>query len=91
METTHHRLVLSKSTNGLQNGFITQGKYNQLVYKAISVLEIPNRLYIITDMVMTATYGKPCAKYNEGIHDHGEFLNLPITDYFNNFFLLKPQ
>ena len=26
MASTHHRLVLIMSTNGLQNGFITQGR-----------------------------------------------------------------
>jgi hypothetical protein len=55
MLTIHQRLVFSKSTNGLQNGLITHGKYNQLVYKAMSVLDIPMRLYKITEMVITAT------------------------------------
>ncbi len=55
MLTIHQRLVFSKSTNGLQNGLMTHGKYNQLVYKAISVLDIPMRLYKITEMVITAT------------------------------------
>ena len=55
MVTTHQRLVFSKSIKGLQNGLITQGRYNQLVYRAMSVLEIPSFLYIITEMVITAT------------------------------------
>jgi hypothetical protein len=46
---------------GLQNGLITQGRYNQLVYKAISVLEIPILLYMITDTVITTIYGIPSA------------------------------
>ena len=55
MVTTHQRFVLNKSIKGLQKGLITHGKYNQLVYKAISVLDIPKRLYMITEIVMTAT------------------------------------
>ena len=33
---------------------------------------MPNRLYMMTEMVITATYGSPCAKYSVGIHAHGE-------------------
>ena len=42
----------------------------------MSVLELPMRLYIITDTVMATTYGNPCAKYKVGIHAHGEVLFL---------------
>lgn len=49
------RLVFRISTSGLQNGLITHGKYSQLVYKAISVFEIPRRLYMMTDTVITTT------------------------------------
>lgn len=38
----------------------------------MSVFEMPNRLYITTDTVMTITYGTPSAKYNEGIQIQGE-------------------
>ena len=57
--------------NGLHNGFIAQGKYSQLVYKAISVLEMPSLLYMITDTVITMTYGIPSAKYSDGTHAQG--------------------
>jgi hypothetical protein len=62
MEMIHHRLVLRISTNGLQKGLITHGRYNQLVYRAISVFDSPKRLYMITETVITATYGRPSAK-----------------------------
>ena len=39
------------------------------------MLDIPMRLYIITDTVITATYGSPCAKYRVGIHAHGSGLD----------------
>ena len=55
MVTTHQRLVLMMSTNGLQSGLITHGRYSQLVYNAMSVLEIFIRLYMITASVITAT------------------------------------
>jgi hypothetical protein len=35
-------------------------------------LEMPNRLYMMTETVMTTTYGKPSAKYSEGTQLHGE-------------------
>ncbi len=71
MANVHRRLVDIMSTNGLQKGFITHGRLSQPVYRAISVLEMPRRLYMMTDRVITATYGKPCAKYSVGIQAHG--------------------
>jgi hypothetical protein len=41
---------------------MTHGRYNQLVYNAISILEIPNLLNMITATVMATTYGIPSAK-----------------------------
>ena len=55
MTMIHQRFVFSKSTIGLHSGLITQGRYNQLVYKAMSVFEIPNRLNMITATVITTT------------------------------------
>ena len=49
----------------------------------MSVLDMPNFLYIMTLIVITATYGNPSAKYNEGIHDHAFFL---FSISFNTFF-----
>ncbi len=37
----------------------------------MSVFDMPRRLYIISDIVITATYGMPSAKYNEGTHAQG--------------------
>jgi len=53
--TTHSRLVRVMSTSGLHSGLITHGRYNQLVYSAMSVFEMPRRLYITTDIVITMT------------------------------------
>ena len=64
------RLVLFKSTNGLQSGFKTHGRYSQLVYNPMSALLMPSFLYIMTDTVTTITYGSPCVKYNRGTHAH---------------------
>ena len=44
---------LKISTKGLQKGFITQGKYSQLVKSAISVFEISSFLYKIVETIMT--------------------------------------
>ena len=55
MPVIHSRLVFSTSTTGLQNGLITQGRYSQLVYRAISVFETSRRLYIVTDTIITIT------------------------------------
>ena len=62
MLTIQKRLVRNMSTKGAHKGLMTQGKYNQLVYRAISVLEIPSFLYMMTDRVMTTTYGIPWPK-----------------------------
>lgn len=62
MLKNHFLLVHFKSTKGLQSGFKTQGKYNQLVYNPISALPKPNCLYIITERVTTITYGNPWVK-----------------------------
>jgi len=62
MAIIQNRLVRVISTNGLHSGLMTHGRYSQLVYSAISVLEMPNRLYMTTDMVMTITYGMPSEK-----------------------------
>ena len=55
ISTTQNRFVRVMSTSGLHSGLMTQGRYSQLVYSAMSVLEMPSRLYITTDMVMTMT------------------------------------
>ena len=65
------RLVPCKSIKGLHKGFITQGKYNKLVYKPMSSLLIPRFLYIKTETEMMITYGKPEAKFNKGIQNQG--------------------
>jgi len=54
MATIHQRFVRIRSMNGLHNGLITHGKFSQPVYKATSVLEMPMRLYITNDNVITA-------------------------------------
>ena len=51
--TVHHLFVLIRSTNGLQNGFITQGRYRREVYQAMLPLSIPIFLNMMTDMVFT--------------------------------------
>ncbi len=38
IDSVHQRFVCMMSTNGLQNGFITHGRYSQPVYRAMSVL-----------------------------------------------------
>ena len=55
IHTIQRRLVPSRSTIGLHSGLITQGRYSQLVYRAMSVLEMPRRLYMMTETVMTIT------------------------------------
>ena len=62
METVHHLLVRMMSTNGLQTGFITQGRYRSPVNIATSPFDIPIFLNIMTDTVLTRTYGVPSAK-----------------------------
>lgn len=93
MEVIHHRFVRSKSTNGLHNGLITQGRFSQLVYKAISVFDMPIRLYITNEITMTATYGMPCAKYKLGIQLHADtvrffFAILIILSYICSFIVM---
>ena len=51
----HHRFLFTMSTRGLHKGFMTQGRYNQLVYKAMSVLLTPMFLNMMTATVMTTT------------------------------------
>ena len=38
----------------------------------MSVFDIPRFLYMMTDSVLTATYGSPSATYRVGIHAIGE-------------------
>ena len=45
----------------------------------MSVFDIPIRLYIISEMVMTVTYGMPSAKYSEGTHAHGLLLDIVVV------------
>ena len=71
IDKNHFLLVPYKSINGLHNGFITQGKYNKLVYKPISSLLIPRFLYINTETDIIITYGKPEAKFKTGIQYQG--------------------
>jgi hypothetical protein len=61
MVSTHQRLVLYKSTKGLQKGLMTHGSPNQLVYRAISVSLMPICMYITTATVITTTLGRPSA------------------------------
>ena len=62
MSTVQRRLVPIRSTTGLHSGLMTQGRYSQLVYRAMSVLEMPRRLYMTTETLITMTYGMPSAK-----------------------------
>ena len=55
MTTVHSRLVPIRSTIGLHSGLITQGRYSQLVYSAMSVFEMPSRLYMMTETDITKT------------------------------------
>jgi hypothetical protein len=50
---THQRFVLMMSTNGLQRGLMTHGRYRRDVYIAISPFDIPIFVNIITDIVFT--------------------------------------
>ena len=75
------RLVPCKSINGLHKGFMTQGKYNKLVYNPMSSLLTPRFLYIKTETEMMMTYGKPEAKFNKGIQYQG-LLSVFILVYF---------
>jgi hypothetical protein len=68
------------STNGLQSGLMTHGRYRRLVYMAISPVDMPMFVNITTDMLFTMKYGIPSAKYSVGIHDHGEFLIMLFQD-----------
>ena len=38
-----------------RGGLITQGRYSQLVYRAMSVFEMPRRLYMMTETDITKT------------------------------------
>ena len=51
---TQWRFVLNRSTNGLQKGFITHGRYSHPVKKAISEMLTPMLTYISTVRVFTA-------------------------------------
>src|SRR5436190_873365 len=44
------RFVPKSSTTGDQSGLMTQGRYSQLVYSAMSALEMPSVLYMTTVM-----------------------------------------
>ena len=76
--TVHQRLVLTRSTKGLQKGLITQGRYRSEVYHAMLPLSIPIFLNMMTDMVLTIKYGRPSAKYSVGTHIHGFTLSFFI-------------
>ena len=58
----HQRFVRIMSTNGLQRGLITHGRYSKLVYIAMSPLDIPMFVNMMTDMLLTIKYGIPSAK-----------------------------
>ena len=81
MAIIHHLLVLIMSTNGLQRGLMTHGRYRRLVYIAISPLDMPMLLNMITDMLFTMKYGIPSAKYRVGIHFHGLFVFFIVLDF----------
>ena len=74
----------NSSMSGDQSGFITQGKYNPLVYSAMSVLESSKFLYMMAESVITTTYGMPCEKYKVGIQPQG--LPLPLALVFTGCF-----
>ena len=78
---THQRFVLMMSTNGLQRGLMTHGRYRRLVYIAISPLDMPILLNMITDILFTMKYGIPSAKYRVGIHFHGLFVFFIVHDF----------
>ena len=79
----HHLLDFIISTNGLQRGLITHGRYRREVYIAISPLDIPIFVNIITEMVFTIKYGMPSAKYSVGIQPHGFMLVLLMLYSFS--------
>ena len=81
MAIIHHLLVLIMSTNGLQRGLMTHGRYRRLVYIAISPLDMPMLLNMITDILFTMKYGIPSAKYRVGIHFHGLFVFFIVHDF----------
>ena len=56
---------------------MTQGRYKMLV-NPISSLEMPIRLYMITDTVLTMMYGMPSAKYKVGTKIHGVLFRLDV-------------
>jgi hypothetical protein len=62
MASTKKRFVRNISTTGDQRGLMTQGRYMEPVYSAISALERPRFLYITADMTVTAVMGVPMAK-----------------------------
>ena len=52
----------------------------------MSVFEMPSPLYMITATVITVTYGKPSARYSEGIHAHGwRATELGLVEDTNSF------
>ena len=53
IDSTHHRLVRSTSTNGLHKGLITQGNAISDVKSAISALGIPNCVNSVTLTLVT--------------------------------------
>ena len=55
MDTVHHLLVLMISTNGLQTGLITHGRYSNPVNMATSPFDMPIFLNMMTDTVLTRT------------------------------------
>lgn len=69
---THHRLVRSTSTNGLQSGLTTQGKAISEVNKAISLFGTPSCAKSVMLMLVTKKYGIPSAKYSVGTHTNGD-------------------
>src|SRR5260221_14600686 len=57
------RLVANMSTSGDQIGFTTHGRESQLVYSAMSVLEMPSVLYMTTDTVIPTPKGTAWARW----------------------------
>ena len=85
---THQRFVRIMSTKGLQRGLITHGRYSKLVYIAMSPLDIPIFVNMMTDILFTIKYGIPSAKYNVGIQLQGD-LNCRIRIImFQNLFVI---
>ena len=62
IDMIHHLFVFRMSTNGLQKGFITHGRYRRLVYMDMVSFGTPILVNMYTEMLFTTKYGMPSAK-----------------------------